>query len=108
MCSHGLDRGCESAMTEVYSPRLRYIIGPDGSPLTIADLPPPSTKRWVVRQKAMVVAAVRGGLLSLDDACKRYQLNDRIILLASDNISVEMACTINKNTCIHFEVKVVM
>ena len=92
-------------MTEVYTPRLRYIIGPGGSPLTIADLPPPSTKRWVVRRKAMVVAAVRGGLLSLDDACKRYQLNDRIILLPSDNISVEVACTINKNTCIHFEKK---
>ena len=46
---------------------------------------------------------VRGGFLSLDDACKRYQLNDRIILLPSDNIAVEMARTINKNTCIHLE-----
>jgi hypothetical protein len=36
---------------------------------------------------------VRGGFLSLDDACKRYQLNDRIILLPSDNIAVEMART---------------
>src|SRR5262245_23099404 len=32
-----------------------------GSPLTIADLPPPGTKRWVPRRKAEVVAAVRGG-----------------------------------------------
>ena len=45
-----------------------------GSPLTIADLPPPATKRWVIRRKAEVVAAVRGGLLSLEDACKRYRL----------------------------------
>ena len=44
------------------------------SPLTLADLPPPSTRRWVIRRKAEVVAAVRGGLLSLDDACKRYTL----------------------------------
>jgi len=51
-----------------------YVIGPDGSPLTIADLPPADTKRWVIRRKAEVVAAVRGGLLSLDDACKRYTL----------------------------------
>ena len=36
---------------------------------------------------------VRGGFLSLDDACKRYQLHDRIILLPSDNIAVEMART---------------
>ena len=47
--------------------RVRYVIGPDGSPLTIADLPPSNTKRWVIRRKAEVVAAVRGGLLSLDD-----------------------------------------
>ena len=54
--------------------RVSYVIGPDGSPLTLADLPPPSTRRWVIRRKAEVVAAVRGGLLSLDDACKRYTL----------------------------------
>lgn len=52
----------------------RIVIGPDGSPLTIADLPPANTKRWVIRRKAEVVAAVRGGLLSLDEACDRYQL----------------------------------
>ncbi|NWG47390.1 MAG: DUF1153 domain-containing protein [Alphaproteobacteria bacterium] len=52
----------------------KQVIGPDGSPLTIADLPPPNTKRWVIRRKAEVVAAVRGGLLSLEDACKRYTL----------------------------------
>jgi hypothetical protein len=54
--------------------RVSYVIGPDGSPLTMADLPPPSTKRWVIRRKAEVVAAVRGGLLSLDEACRRYTL----------------------------------
>ncbi len=61
-------------MTELFRPRVKYVIGPDGSPLTIADLPPPATKRWVIRRKAEVVAAVRGGLLSLEDACKRYRL----------------------------------
>jgi hypothetical protein len=50
------------------------VIGPDGSPLTIADLPAPGTKRWVVRRKAQVIAAVRGGLLSLEDPCSRYML----------------------------------
>ena len=57
-----------------YRNRVRYVIGPDGSPLTIADLPPKETKRWVIRRKAEVVAAVRGGLLSLDEACERYKL----------------------------------
>ena len=51
-----------------------YVIGPDGSPLTIKDLPPPSTKRWVIRRKAEVVAAVRGDLLTLEEACERYKL----------------------------------
>jgi hypothetical protein len=54
--------------------KTKYIMGPDGSPLTIADLPPPGTKRWVIRRKAEVVAAVRGGLLSLEEACSRYLL----------------------------------
>jgi hypothetical protein len=54
--------------------RATYVIGPDGSPLTLADLPAPGTTRWVIRRKAEVVAAVRGGLLSLEDACRRYTL----------------------------------
>src|ERR1700732_771509 len=61
-------------MTEPHRPRVKYVIGPDGSPLTIADLPAPGTKRWVIRRKAEVVAAVRGGLLSLEEACARYTL----------------------------------
>ena len=51
-----------------------YVIGPNGDVLTKADLPPPNTKRWVIRRKAEVVVAVRGGLLTLDDACRRYGL----------------------------------
>ena len=54
--------------------RVRFVIGPDGSPLTVADLPPQNTKRWVIRRKAEVVAAVRGGLLSIEEACERYRL----------------------------------
>ena len=61
-------------MTEFKRPRVKYVIGPDGSPLTIADLPPTTTRRWVIRRKAEVVAAVRGGLLSLEEACERYRL----------------------------------
>jgi len=55
-------------------PRIKYVIGPVGR-LTLADLPLPDTKRWVIRRKAEVVAAVRGGLLSLEEACSRYALN---------------------------------
>jgi hypothetical protein len=38
------------------------------------ELPDPTTKRWVPRRKAQVVAAVQGGALSLDEACTRYAL----------------------------------
>lgn len=51
-----------------------YVIGPQGSRLTFTDLPEPETSRWVARRKAEVVAAVRGGLISLEEACNRYEL----------------------------------
>jgi hypothetical protein len=51
-----------------------YVTGPDGDVLTLENLPSADTGRWVARRKAQIVAAVRGGLLSLDEACERYQL----------------------------------
>jgi hypothetical protein len=61
-------------MTEPDRPKVKSVTGPDGSRLTMANLPSPRTKRWVIRRKAEVVAAVRGGLLSLEEACGRYTL----------------------------------
>lgn len=51
------------------------VIGPLGEPLTLESLPPAHTTRWVVRRKAEVVAAVKGGLLTVDEACERYSLS---------------------------------
>jgi hypothetical protein len=51
----------ENNMTERHQLRLNYVIGPDGGPLTIADLPAPGTTRWVIRRKAEVVAAFAAG-----------------------------------------------
>jgi hypothetical protein len=48
------------------------VVGPTGTPLTLRDLPPANTDRWVIRRKAEVVAAVRGGLHSLEDALAQY------------------------------------
>ena len=50
-------------------------IDSDGSEITLADLPPPNLRRYLPRHKAMVVAAVRHGLITLDQACKRYELS---------------------------------
>ncbi len=55
--------------------RPKTVIGPAGEPLTIDDLPPPETRRWVIRRKAEVVSGVRNGLISLEDACNRYKLS---------------------------------
>lgn len=62
-------------MNEFSNRKPSHVMGPTGEPLTIKDLPPPNTERWVIRRKAEVVAAVRGGLLSLEDACRRYKLS---------------------------------
>src|SRR6516225_4719040 len=37
-------------------------------------MPAPTPKRWVIRRKAEVVAAVRDGLLTLEEACSHYML----------------------------------
>jgi len=67
-------------VNETAQPTVKRVIGPGGRRLTLADLPLPDTKRWVIRRKAEVVAAVRGGLLSLEEACSRYALNSDEIL----------------------------
>ena len=61
-------------MIENQKIRPAKVIGPLGEALTLDTLPPPSTTRWVVRRKAEVVAAVNGGLLSVDEVCDRYSL----------------------------------
>ena len=61
-------------MIEHQDIRPDQVIGPLGEPLTLQDLPSPSTKRWVMRRKAEVVAAVNGGLLTIDEVLERYSL----------------------------------
>ena len=54
----------------------RAMAGPTGRALRLEDLPAPDTIRWVARRKALVIAGVRAGLLSRDDACRTYGLTD--------------------------------
>ncbi|MGR3362027.1 MAG: CtrA inhibitor SciP [Paracoccus sp. (in: a-proteobacteria)] len=53
----------------------RTVTLPDGAILTVADLPPPET-RWVASRKETVVAAVRHGLITREDALRRYGLSE--------------------------------
>jgi hypothetical protein len=60
--------------------------GPLGRPITLESLPPPDTRRWVVRRKAEVIAAIRGGLLTAAEACARYRLSPEELELWQDSI----------------------
>jgi len=44
--------------------------------MTAEDLPPAETRRWVPRRKAKVVAAVEGGLITQEEAARRYSISD--------------------------------
>jgi hypothetical protein len=52
-----------------------YFVGPDGRQMKLAHLPPRGLKDWRPGHKAMVVAAVRHGLITVDEACRRYGLS---------------------------------
>lgn len=47
----------------------------DGSVMTLADLPPANTRRWVASRKAAVVRGVAYGLISQSDALQKYQIS---------------------------------
>lgn len=64
-----------AALLENQKFRPAQVIGPLGLPITLDTLPEANTTRWTVRRKAEVVAAVAGGLLTVDEACHRYSLD---------------------------------
>jgi transposase-like protein len=49
-------------------------------PSSMPDLPPPDVRRWTFRRKAAVVTAVARGLLTREEACRRYQLSEEEFL----------------------------
>ena len=53
-------------------PKRGNIVGSNNPDLA---LPAPDTKRWVARRKAVIVEAVRGGAIDLDEVCRRYNLS---------------------------------
>jgi transposase-like protein len=42
----------------------------------MATLPPPDTRRWVMRRKAQLVRAVCAEELTLSEACARYGISE--------------------------------
>ena len=55
--------------------RQLYNLAEGGIALSAIDLPPSGTKRWVPRRKAVIVNAVRTGVISLEEVCRRYGLS---------------------------------
>ncbi len=51
------------------------MIGRDQKQVMLSELPPSDIKRWGVRRKAAVVAAVKNGAITLDEVCQRYNLS---------------------------------
>lgn len=62
-------------MIEYSNSRAARIIAPFQGILSRESLPPPNTTRWVASRKAQVVAAVEGGLLTLEEVMARYNLS---------------------------------
>ena len=71
-----IEQQTEQALSDrVQKIRVSHFIAPDGTRITLAHLPPRGLKRWLPHHKAIVVAAVRHGLLAFSEACERYGLS---------------------------------
>jgi hypothetical protein len=57
------------------APAPQHIVGPLGLPLTRESLPAPNVPRWNARRKAELLFAIRGQLLSAQEAAVRYALS---------------------------------
>ena len=54
----------------------RAVTMANGEVMSLADLPPRNTRRWVESRKAAVVRGVAYGLISHGEALKRYALSE--------------------------------
>ena len=72
----GAKRNKSSAMYLKKVDGPRAVTLPDGTVMTLADLPAETTRRWVASRKAAVVRGVLYGLITQDAAQRRYGLSD--------------------------------
>jgi hypothetical protein len=61
--------------------------GAEAPRLTLESLPPPNGTRWNIRRKTDVVMAVLDGILSFDDACRRYAMSAEEFLSWQDLVT---------------------
>ena len=67
-------------------------IGLSGQPLISKDLPTSHHVRWVVGRKAELIAAIRGGLITMEDACERYRLSAEELATWSNSLERHGLC----------------
>ena len=60
-----------------HHPQMRAVRGPNGETITLSDIPVGNPKRWLPATKARVMAAIEGGLISMEDAWRKYRLSRR-------------------------------
>lgn len=61
-------------MPQLFGPAMHAVGAQTPQLRLLADLPPENTTRWVPARKAAVIAAVEAGLLTPEDANRRYNL----------------------------------
>ena len=76
-----VQQGSVPASAELDEASIEHCAGPNASSdvnhieMAGLPLPPPGSRRWPPDGKAAVVAAVRGRILTLDEACKQYEVS---------------------------------
>lgn len=58
----------------------RTVTLPNGQVFSQSDLPPTNTRRWVASRKAAVVRGVLYGLITQEEALRRYNLSEEEFL----------------------------
>ena len=74
MIQLGSDQGILAAQNETTSENV-FFLNSEGKKISLADLPPADTKRWVASKKELIVKAVHTGLISAEKAKERYKLS---------------------------------
>jgi Protein of unknown function (DUF1153) len=61
-------------MSRMSSVNAAHRLEPEQEPIFRANLPDSAVTRWVPRRKAELISAIENGILSAEDASKRYRL----------------------------------
>jgi len=74
-------RDCKAGPSAVADPPMKAPFGHSLAGMSLSEtLPPPNTKRWVIRRKAAVVAALQSGGITIEEACRAYRLTEEELL----------------------------